>query len=96
MSGDVSGDLAGTVMREFVRQASVKPLGKLLIVAAGYGTFTDAQADLDTCARAVVRAGWRGLTRGYVYGQALLDPSQGRHGRPVPRGQPGPADRRSR
>lgn len=76
LSGDVSGDLAGPVVREFVNQAAVKPLGKLLIVATGYPAAADAQADVDTYANALVQAGWRGQIRSYVYGQTWLDSAQ--------------------
>jgi cyanophycinase-like exopeptidase len=78
LSGDVADDLGGPVLREFVRQAAVQPLGKLLIVAAGYAAPAAAQADLDVYARALVKAGWRGQTRSYVHGQTLLDPTQAR------------------
>jgi cyanophycinase len=74
LGGDVSEDLGGPVIREFVRQASRRDrLGKMVVIAAGYPSAVDAQAAADLYAQALVKAGWRGSTRIHLQGQTRLD-----------------------
>jgi cyanophycinase len=73
LGGDVSQDLEGPVLQALVRQAQRRSGGTLLVVASAYATPADAQADAELYAQAVVKAGWRGLTRTLVQGQAPLD-----------------------
>jgi len=76
LGGDVSEDLGGPVIREFVRQASRQRLGKVVVVAAGYASPADAQAAADLYARALVAAGWAGTTSIHLHGQTRLDPAR--------------------
>jgi cyanophycinase len=76
LGGDVSEDLGGPVIREFVRQASKQRLGKVVVLAAGYATPADAQADADRYTQALAQAGWQGTTRTYLQGQTRLEPAQ--------------------
>ena len=76
LGGDVSEDLGGPVIREFVRQASKQRLGKIVVVAAAYASPVDAQAAADLYARALVAAGWSGATSIHLHGQTRLDPAR--------------------
>jgi len=76
LGGDVSDDLGGPVVREFVRQASKQRLGKIVVVAAAYASPADAQAAADLYARALVAAGWAGTTSIHLHGQTRLDPAR--------------------
>ncbi|RZI84550.1 MAG: hypothetical protein EOP38_08725 [Rubrivivax sp.] len=73
LGGDVSEDLGGPVIREFVKLASRQRLGKVVLVAASYATPADAQADADRYAQALATAGWAGSTRVVLQGQTPLD-----------------------
>ncbi len=77
ISGDVSGDLAGPVVREVVRLASARQrLGKFVIVTAAYASADAAQADADAYAQALVQAGWRGTIGRIAHGVSSLDAAQ--------------------
>ena len=76
LGGDVSDDLGGPVIQELVRQASRPRPGQFVVVAAGYATPDDAQADASRYAQALQAAGWRGTTRTVLPGQAPLDLTQ--------------------
>jgi cyanophycinase len=75
LGGDVSEDLGGPVIQELVKQATAKAGGKMLLVAVGYAEPTDAQAQAEAYASALVDAGWKGTTETRVYGQDALDPA---------------------
>lgn len=76
LGGDVSDDLGGPVLREFVRRASRDRLGAVEILAAGFASTADAQALAERYADALVLAGWRGSTRIEVHGRTRLDPAR--------------------
>jgi cyanophycinase-like exopeptidase len=77
LGGDVSQDLGGPVIRELVRLASSRQrLGQFIVVAAGYATLADAQAEANTYTQALLAAGWRGSTRTFLHGQSPLDSRQ--------------------
>lgn len=75
LGGDVSEDLAGPVIHALVLQASARQRvgGQFIVLAAGYPTTADAQADATRYADALRAAGWQGTTRTLVHGQAPLD-----------------------
>jgi cyanophycinase len=78
LGGDVSEDLAGPVIQELVKQATVKAGakegGKFLLLAVGYAEPTDAQSQAEDYATALTAAGWKGTSEIHVYGQDPLDP----------------------
>lgn len=76
LGGDVSEDLGGPVIQELVRLASRQRPGQFVVVAAGYATPDDAQADASRYAQALQAAGWRGTTRTHLQGQSPLDLAQ--------------------
>ncbi len=79
LGGDVSEDLAGPVIQELVKQATVKAGakegGKFLLLAVGYAEPTDAQTQAEDYATALAAAGWKGTSEIHVYGQDPLDPA---------------------
>jgi cyanophycinase len=79
LAGDVSEDLTGPVIQEFVKQATVKAGTKegekFLLLAAGYADQADAQSQAEGYATALAAAGWKGTTEIHVYGKDPLDPA---------------------
>jgi cyanophycinase len=75
LGGDISEDLAGPVMQELVKQATVAAGGKFLLLAAAYAQQGDAQSQAADYTKALLDADWKGATETRIYGQESIDPA---------------------
>lgn len=79
LAGDVSEDLAGPVIGQVVKMATVKKGnregGRILVLAAGYPDPDDAQAQAESYVAALGASGWTGTSEIRIHGQDVLTPS---------------------